>query len=112
MNIYNFVCINMFLYDVLYEKFNFVYGDILIDLVYWDDEFFEVIVFNLFYFINWEGDVNLFLINDLCFVVVGVFVLKLKVDFVFMMYILLWFVVNGMVVIVEFLGVMYWGGVE
>lgn len=52
------------------------------------------------------------MINDERFVFVGVFVLKLKVDYVFVMYILSWLFFNGIVLIVEFLGILYWGGVE
>lgn len=50
----------MFLYDINYFKFYIVLGDMFLDLKYEDDEFFDVIVFNLFYFIKWVGDKILF----------------------------------------------------
>lgn len=61
---------------------------------------------------KWIGLDDLILINDECFVFVGVFVLKFKVDFVFILYVLSYFLVKGCVVIVFFFGIFYCGGVE
>lgn len=102
----------MFLYDINYFKFYIAYGDMFLDLKYEDDEFFDVIVFNLFYFIKWVGDSNFILINDERFSLVGVLAFKNVVDFVFIMYMFFYLFNSGMVVIVEFFGVFYRGNVE
>lgn len=84
----------------------------MIDLYFGDDKFFDVIVFNLLYLVKWIGSDDFILINDECFVFVGVFVFKFKVDFVFVLYVLSYFFSKGCVVIVCFFGIFYWGGVE
>lgn len=52
---YNLCCINMFLHDIGYEKFNIGHGDTLIEPLHWDDEPFEALVSNPTYSIKWEG---------------------------------------------------------
>jgi type I restriction enzyme M protein len=109
---YNLARINMFLHDVNYEKFDIAHGDTLIDPQHWDDEPFEAIVSNPPYSINWEGDSNPLLINDLRFAPAGVLAPKSKADLAFTMHILSWLAVNGTAAIVEFPGVLYRGGAE
>jgi len=109
---YNLARINMFLHDVPYEKFSLAHGDTLIDPAHWDDEPFEAIVSNPPYSINWEGDANPLLINDLRFAPAGVLAPKSKADLAFTMHALSWLAVNGTAAIVEFPGVMYRGGAE
>lgn len=110
--IYNLVCMNMFLYNVNYDKFYIELGNMFIEFKLYDEKFFDVIVFNLFYFVRWIGSDDFIFINDDCFVLVGVLVFKFKVDFVFVLYVLSYLFSKGRVVFVCFLGIFYWGGVE
>jgi type I restriction enzyme M protein len=109
---YNLCRINMFLHDINYEKFDIAHGDTLTDPVHWDDQPFEAIVSNPPYSINWEGDSNSLLIDDLRFSPAGVLAPKSKADMAFTMHILHHLATNGTAAIVEFPGVMYRGGAE
>jgi type I restriction enzyme M protein len=109
---YNLCRINMFLHDINYEKFDIAHGDTLTDPVHWDDQPFEAIVSNPPYSINWEGDSNSLLIDDLRFSPAGVLAPKSKADLAFTMHILHHLATNGTAAIVEFPGVMYRSGAE
>ena len=109
---YNLCRINMFLHDINYEKFDIAHGDTLTDPAHWDDQPFEAIVSNPPYSINWEGDSNSLLIDDLRFSPAGVLAPKSKADLAFTMHILHHLATNGTAAIVEFPGVLYRGGVE
>ena len=61
---YNLCRINMFLHDVGFDKFDIACEDTLISPQHWDDEPFELIVYNPPYSIKWAGDANPLLIND------------------------------------------------
>jgi type I restriction enzyme M protein len=102
----------MFLHDINYEKFDIAHGDTLTDPVHWDDQPFEAIVSNPPYSINWEGDSNSLLIDDLRFSPAGVLAPKSKADLAFTMHILHHLATNGTAAIVEFPGVMYRSGAE
>jgi len=109
---YNLARINMFLHDINYEQFDIAHGDVLLDPQHWDDEPFEAIVSNPPYSIEWPGDSNPLLINDLRFAPAGVLAPKSKADLAFTMHMLSWLAVNGTAAIVEFPGVLYRGGAE
>lgn len=109
---YNLCRINMFLHDIDYDKFDIACEDTLTSPQHWDDEPFEVIVSNPPYFIKWEGDNNLVLINDPRFSPAGVLAPKSKADLAFIMHSLAWLATNGTASIVCFPGVMYRGGAE
>lgn len=109
---YNLARINMFLHDINYEQFDIAHGDTLIEPAHWDDEPFEAIVSNPPYSINWAGDSNPLLINDLRFAPAGVLAPKAKADLAFTMHMLSWLAVNGTAAIVEFPGVLYRSGAE
>lgn len=111
---YNLARINMFLYDVNYERFDIAHGDTLMDPPprHCEDEPFDAIVSNPPYSIHWEGDSNPVLINDERFAPAGVLAPKSKADLAFTMHILSWLAVDGTAAIVEFPGVLYRGGAE
>lgn len=73
---------------------------------------FEAIVSNPPYSIKWEGDDNPTLINDERFSPAGVLAPKSKADLAFIMHFLSWLATNGVVAIVCFTEVMYWGVAE
>ena len=109
---YNLCRINMFLHDIVYDKFDIAHGDTLINPKHWDDEPFEVIVSNPPYSIKWEGKDNTLLINDPRFAPAGVLAPKSKADLAFIMHSLAWLATDGVAAIVCFPGVMYRGGAE
>ena len=109
---YNLCRINMWLHDIGYDKFDIARGDTLIDPQHWDDQPFEAIVSNPPYSINWEGDDNPLLINDIRFSPAGVLAPKSKADFAFIMHSLSWLAPNGVAAIVCFPGIFYRGGAE
>jgi len=109
---YNLCRINMFLYDINYEKFNIAHGDTLTEPKHWDDEPFDCIVSNPPYSIKWEGDANPLLINDPRFSPAGVLAPKSKADLAFTLHMLAWLSTSGTAAIVEFPGVLYRSGAE
>jgi len=109
---YNLCRINMFLHDIDFDKFDIGHGDTLTDPLHWDDEPFEAIVSNPPYSINWDGDSNPLLINDLRFSPAGVLAPKSKADLAFIMHSLSWLATNGTAAIVCFPGILYRGGAE
>ena len=109
---YNLCCINMFLHDIEFDKFNIACEDTLTAPQHWDDEPFELIVSNPPYSIKWAGDENPLLINDPRFSPAGVLAPKSKADMAFIMHSLSWLAANGTAAIVCFPGIMYRGGAE
>lgn len=71
---------NMLLYDVCYENFDICNDDILENLVFLGN-IFDVVIVNLLYSVKWIVDLKFE--NDEWFSGYGKFVLKFKVDFVF-----------------------------
>jgi type I restriction enzyme M protein len=84
----------------------------LTDPKHLDDEPFDAIVSNPPYSINWEGDANPTLINDLRFSPAGVLAPKSKADLAFTLHMLSCLSTSGTAAIVEFPGVLYRGGAE
>ena len=109
---YNLCCINMFLHDIGFDKFNIACEDTLLNPQHWDEEPFELIVSNPPYSIKWPGDDNPLLINDPRFSPAGVLAPKSKADLAFIMHALSWLAPNGTAAIVCFPGIMYRGGAE
>jgi type I restriction enzyme M protein len=109
---YNLCRINMFLHDINYSHFDIEHGDTLTDPKHLDDEPFDAIVSNPPYSINWEGDANPTLINDLRFSPAGVLAPKSKADLAFTLHMLSCLSTSGTAAIVEFPGVLYRGGAE
>jgi len=109
---YNLCRINMFLHDINYSHFDISHGDTLTDPKHLDDEPFDAIVSNPPYSINWEGDANPTLINDLRFSPAGVLAPKSKADLAFTLHMLSCLSTSGTAAIVEFPGVLYRGGAE
>ena len=109
---YNLCCINMFLHDIGFDKFDVACEDTLKNPQHWDDEPFELIVSNPPYSIKWDGDDDATLINDPRFAPAGVLAPKSKADLAFVMHCLSWLSSNGTAAIVCFPGVMYRGGAE
>lgn len=109
---YNLCRINMFLYDVEFDKFDVACEDTLTAPQHWDDEPFELIVSNPPYSIKWAGSDDATLINDPRFAPAGVLAPKSKADLAFIMHSLSWLASNGTAAIVCFPGIMYRGGAE
>lgn len=109
---YNLCRINMFLHDIVFDKFNIACEDTLIAPAHWDDEPFELIVSNPPYSIKWAGNDDPLLINDPRFAPAGVLAPKSKADLAFIMHSLSWLASNGTAAIVCFPGIMYRGGAE
>lgn len=109
---FNLCRINMFVHDIVYDKFSVACGDTLTEPQHWDDEPFELIVSNPPYSIKWEGDDNPLLINDPRYSPAGVLAPKSKADMAFIMHSLSWLATNGTAAIVCFPGIMYRGGAE
>lgn len=112
MNIitYNLCRINMFLYDIGFDKFDIACEVTLTALQHWDDDPFELIVSNPPYSIKWAGNDNTLLIKDPRFSPADILALKSKVDLAFIMHSLSWLASNGTAAIVCFPGIMYRGG--
>ena len=109
---FNLCRINMFLHDIVCDKFHIACEDTLTAPQHWEDEPFELIVSNPPYSIKWAGDSNPLLIGDPRFSPAGVLAPKSAADFAFIMHSLAWLASNGTAAIVCFPGIMYRGGAE
>jgi type I restriction enzyme M protein len=109
---YNLARMNMFLHNINYDKFNIALGDTLRNPHFGDEKPFDAIVSNPPYSINWIGDGDPTLINDVRFAPAGVLAPKSKADFAFVLHALSYLSSKGRAAIVCFPGIFYRGGAE
>ena len=109
---YNLACMNMFLHNINYDKFNIALGNTLIDPQFGDEKPFDAIVSNPPYSVNWIGSDDPTLINDDRFAPAGVLAPKSKADFAFVLHSLNYLSSKGRAAIVCFPGIFYRGGAE
>ena len=109
---YNLACMNMFLHNINYDKFDISLGDTLLNPQYGDQKPFDAIVSNPPYSVNWIGSDDPTLINDDRFAPAGVLAPKSKADFAFVLHALSYLSARGRAAIVCFPGIFYRGGAE
>ena len=108
---YNLCRMNMFLHNVNYDKFSIKLGDTLLNPLHGEEKF-ELVISNPPYSLEWEGDNNPILINDVRFKAPGVLAPKSKSDYAFILDALYHLDVDGTAAIVCFPGIFYRGGAE
>lgn len=108
---YNLCRMNMFLHNIVYDKFKIAHGDTLLNPQH-DQKQFDVIVSNPPYSISWNVDENPQLQNDERFSPAGALAPKSKADLAFAMHILYHLKNNGKAAIVSFPGTLYRKGPE